>query len=65
MLMELEIKKKSEVLVLKDGKFVCFDKIDILFQKSLFIECSTYFGFGLFFSFVIPHFNLSPITTKK
>jgi hypothetical protein len=34
MLMELE-KKKSEVLVLKDGKFVCFDEIDILFKKII------------------------------
>jgi hypothetical protein len=50
--------------VIKEGKFVCFDGISC-FKISSFLECSVSFGFSLFFSFLLPHVNLSPITTKK
>jgi hypothetical protein len=61
--MELEI-KRSKALVLKYEKFACFDGISCL-KNQFFLECSTSFGFSLFFSFLLPHLKLSPITTEK
>jgi hypothetical protein len=65
MLKELEI-KRSYALMIKDGKFMCFDGISYFKKKNQScLECSPSFGFNLFFFFLLHHFNLSPITTKK
>jgi hypothetical protein len=58
-------KKKLSIGVLKDEKFVCLDEISCFNKKLFFIECSTSFGFSLFFSLFLPHLNFNPITTKK
>jgi hypothetical protein len=62
MLKKLEI-KRSSALVIKDGKFMCFDGISCL--KYHFSEFSTFFDLNLFFYSLLPHLNLSPITTRK
>jgi len=36
-----------------------------LVWNIIFSECSTFFGLNLFFYSLLPHLNLSPITTRK
>jgi hypothetical protein len=54
---------EREALVIKDGKFMCFNGISCL--KYHFSECSTIFGLNHFFYSLLPHLNPSPITTGK
>jgi len=42
---------------------MCFDEIYCL--KYHFSECSIFFGLKIFFYSLLPHLNLSPITTGK
>ena len=56
----------------KEFKYWCFKMVNLcvlmiyLVSKFIFIECSTSFGFNLFFfSFLLPHLNLSLITTES
>ena len=54
---------EREALMIKDGKFMCFNGISCL--KYHFSECSTIFGLNHFFYSLLPHLNPSPITTEK
>jgi len=36
-----------------------------LVWNIIFLECSTFFGLDIFFYSLLPHLNLSPITTRK
>jgi hypothetical protein len=54
---------EREALMIKDGKFMCFNGISCL--KYHFSECSTVFGLNHFFYSFLPHLNPSPITTRK
>lgn len=54
---------EREALMIKVGKIMCFNGISCL--KYHFSECSTFFDLNLFFYSLLPHLNLSPITSRK